>query len=76
MVIFTARYTNLVRLKICELHRAIFFLILQHFATNFCKFTNFNGMLFPAVVMDFVPASCLDQHLVYSWNHLLIISPY
>jgi hypothetical protein len=29
------------------------FLILQHFATKLCNFTNFN-MLFLAVVMDFV----------------------
>ena len=46
------------------------FLILQHFATKLCNFTNFN-MLFLAVVMDFVLNSCLDQNLVYSWNHPL-----
>ena len=34
------------------------------------KFTNFK-ILFLAVLMDFFVLSfCLDQNLVYSWNHL------
>ena len=37
------------------------------------KFTNFK-MLFLAVVMDlFFLSFCLDQNLVYSWNHLFDI---
>ena len=36
-----------------QISQGYIFLILQHFETKFCNFTNFN-MLFLAVVMDFV----------------------
>jgi hypothetical protein len=36
-----------------QISQVYIFLILQHFATKLCNFTNFN-MLFLAVVMDFV----------------------
>ena len=45
------------------------FRILQHFAAKHCNFTNFN-MLFCG---DGFRSSCLDQDLVYSWNHPLLI---
>jgi hypothetical protein len=39
--------------KIVQISQGYIFLILHHFATKLCNFTNFN-MLFLAVVMDFV----------------------
>jgi hypothetical protein len=36
-----------------QISQGYIFLILEHFATKLCNFTNFN-MLFLAVVMDFV----------------------
>jgi hypothetical protein len=48
-----SRAYNTNQYKICKFRTAIYiFLILQHFATKLCNFTNFN-MLFLAVVMDF-----------------------
>jgi hypothetical protein len=38
---------------VLQISQGYIFLILQHFATKLCNFTNFN-MLFLAVVMDFV----------------------
>ena len=51
--------------KFAYFHRAIFFLILQQFATKLCNFTHFK-MLPPAMVM----ASC--QNFVCSWYHPLV----
>ena len=48
MVIFPARNANIY--KIGELHKTIYFLIVQQFATKLCNFTHFK-MLFLAMVM-------------------------
>jgi hypothetical protein len=41
------------------------FLILQHFATKLCNFTNFNMLFLPVPCGDGFCSSCLDQNLVY-----------
>ncbi len=51
----------------CITHRNLLgyiFLILQHFATKLCNFTNFK-LLFLAIMHDGFRSSCLDQNLVY-----------
>ena len=46
------------------------FRILEHFATKLCNFTNFKMLLIHSCSDGFC-SSCLDQNLVYSWNHPL-----
>ena len=56
--------------KICEICRAIFpSLILQHFATKLCNFTNFTMLFVAASCSDGFRSFCLDQNLVYGFDH-------
>ena len=54
-------------LKLCPVKFANFVYICITLATNLCSFTH-SKTLFLAVVLEF-RSSCLDQNLVYSWNH-------
>ncbi len=68
MVQTSARNTKVY--KICEICRAIFpSLILQHFATKLCNFTNFTMLFLAASCSDGFRFSCLDQNLVYGFDH-------
>jgi hypothetical protein len=46
-------------------------IILQHLVTNLCSFTHSKDALSNCGVG--FRSSCLDQNLVYSWNHPLMV---
>jgi hypothetical protein len=67
VVIFTARNTNIYKIGDSQLHRAIFSSFYNIYSNQSLQSYSFQDALSSCGVG--FRSSCLDQNLVYTWNH-------
>jgi hypothetical protein len=67
VLIFTVRNTNIYKICYSELHGAIFSSFYNIYSNQSLQFYSFQDALSSCGVG--FRSSCLDQNLVYTWNH-------